>query len=88
VKVWSVRSAASQAAVSGGGAINAAPVAEFYDHESAITCAAIHDQGLYAAAGAEDGLLVIWNLSTFATVFSRVVSTNKRLPFFQFFFYH
>lgn len=79
VKVWSVRGVGTGGSGTGaGGAINPSPVAEFYDHESAISAAAMHDSGGFAAAGAEDGFLVVWNLSSLSPLFSRVVTTNKR----------
>ncbi len=54
MKLWEVKSSA--------GMLSALPIAEFYDHEQSVVCVALEpENGLYAAAGAEDGNVIIWD---------------------------
>lgn len=71
VKLWAVKSSTSNM-------LSAGPTAEFADHEYPITCVAINSKGDYGAAGAEDGLLVVWNLLNQNTLFSYQCSALKK----------
>ena len=58
--------------------LSAGPNAEFVDHEYPISSVAIDAKGEFGAAGAEDGLLIIWNLSTQSTAVTYQCSISKK----------
>jgi WD40 repeat protein len=63
VKLWEITNVTN-----GGGTIGAVGSAsmknllEFYDHETSVQVVALHPTATLAAAGAEDGTLIIWDL--------------------------
>lgn len=71
VKLWAVKSSTSNM-------LSAGPTAEFADHEYPITAVAVTSKGDYGAAGAEDGLLVVWNLQDQNVVLSYQCSAVKK----------
>lgn len=58
--------------------ISAVPLAEFYDHESMIASVHLERNGTFAAAGAEDGTLIVWDVNTQSMVFSCQVSLQRK----------
>jgi len=64
VKLWEIKSAV--------GVLSVQPHAEFFDHDRSVVCVALEPlEGKFAAAGAEDGTVIIWNtaqVSVAATV--------------------
>lgn len=64
VKLWEIKSAV--------GVLSAQPLAEFFDHDRSVVCVALEPfEGQFAAAGAEDGTVIIWNtiqMSVAATI--------------------
>lgn len=58
--------------------INPRPVAEFFDHESPVHCVCIDEFATLAAAGADDGTVIVWDLRLNSACFTHVVSPAKR----------
>ena len=71
VKLWECKSSA--------GVVSALPVAEFYDSESGIVAVALEPTaGRYAAAGNEEGQLIVWDIKLLAVTASLQISPSNR----------
>ena len=53
------------------------PAAEFQDHENAIQVVALKDDVKMAAAGADDGKVIVWNIQTQLTVLTCKISSRS-----------
>lgn len=70
VKLWELKSTA--------GMLSAIPVAEFYDHEQSVVVVALEpNEGVYAAAGAEDGNVIIWDTKQFSVVATIEIARDR-----------
>ena len=58
--------------------ITSTPVAEFYDHENPVQCVSLSSDSKYAAAGANDGKVIVWDQKAGAEQFSYQVSQAGR----------
>jgi WD40 repeat protein len=58
--------------------LSASPSAEFEDHEYPIHSVSLDTEGSLAAAGAEDGSVIVWDLRTHTALFQYQASAAKR----------
>ena len=56
VKLWELKNTTT--------AISSKPIAQFYDHENSVQAVALDGYGEYAAAGADDGTVLIWKIDS------------------------
>ncbi len=76
VKIWSLKSA--------NGMLSPHPVAEFFDHEHSVMSVAIEENdGYFAAAGAEDGTVIIWDTRLASVIASMHVGRNNRYDYIR-----
>ena len=68
VKLWSLK----------GGVLSNTPMAEFYDHENAIKSVDVESKGNFAAAGADDGTVLIWDIKSLSLCGSCCISSSGR----------
>lgn len=61
--------------------IASTPLSEFYDHEHPIQSVSLSSHGKYAAAGADDGKIIIWEAKSGNEVLNHQVSQSGRLVF-------
>lgn len=70
MKLWEIKSAV--------GVLSAQPQAEFFDHDRSVVCVALEPlEGRFAAAGAEDGTVIIWNTEQVAVAATVEVSRGS-----------
>ena len=88
MKLWEIRAASqvdSGAAGGGGGGglVRPDPVAVFSEMEGAVHCVALNDAANLAAAGGDDGSLVVWDLKSRTAVYSTLIEDSKRYVYVQ-----
>ena len=71
VKLWPLKP---------GGLLNIKPTAEFYDHENSVQSVALDASASFAAAGSDDGTVMIWHLSS-QTLAANCTISASRYPF-------
>ena len=77
MKLWEIR-AASQLDGGAGGLVRPDPVAVLSEMEGAVRCVALNDAASLAAAGGDDGSLIVWDLKTCAVLYSSTAVDTKR----------
>lgn len=72
VKLWELKG------VNGSGGVASSPAAEFFDHENSVQSVALHPLATHAAAGGEDGTVMIWEVrSQVLTTSSQISKTGR-----------
>ena len=60
------------------GCLSSSPFAEFYEQENPVNCVALSGNAMYASSGADDGKVIIWDISSSEVVTSTFVSPSGR----------
>jgi WD40 repeat protein len=69
VKLWELKGP--------NGTLNSKPTAEFYDHENSVQAVAIDSHAEFAAAGADDGTVLIWNIASQSLIGNCQISSSR-----------
>lgn len=67
VKIWQIKN----------GSLGSKPKFEFYDLENSVLVVDINNDGLYAAAGSDDGSLYVWDITIQSILFSHQISKQS-----------
>jgi WD40 repeat protein len=67
VKIWKIIN----------GNLGSKPIVEFYDLENSVHVVDIDNDGLYAAAGSDDGSLYVWDIMSQSILFSHQISKQS-----------
>eukprot|EP01038_Epipyxis_sp_PR26KG_P015463 gene15463-20862_t len=78
LKLWSIKSATNSNKKGSTRIIGTAAIASFYDHDNSVSSVSLDDTGTFAAAGSENGALIVWHIHTQSLLFNYVASRKRK----------